>query len=480
MSFSFSILSPVCSQSFLNKIAKGLDKVNEGLDKIAGKPSKYSANKLPEKTNENTNKAYNGVMVRSFSSQVSIVLESCIREGGKVTVTYFLTNNGPDLTIQSLGVKKNILNKTEETLIIDSNGGGHELRYYSIGGANDLSIKLPIPSGVRLRGTLEIYNVPLSIKQFSLINIAGLLDKTTDSDSFVPFSFSFRNVPIYTMQQVLQDMNAVPSLVVKEPSVESLPDENYFVESVIFTDKYTKVDLGYRNTKYNPEAYLTLNDPSEISILVDGKRYPIIGYYGITDRKGDVTIKYNTVGRYSYIFEPVPNNITAFDITGDDLNGITIKSSINIPKTKGMFQSLDTKYNAFYKQPRMTQADRLRYKIDNIKHSDFPKQIPNTKLAKGKLLYKNEKGRIETFLVVVPDQITTEYLVSYDNKGNIIDCINIGDISAYGGDRGYADISGDKIIVYSSYPAEGDEEEGKSVTEFKVTANLKFIKQKGS
>lgn len=479
------VATPTYGQNILKKINKGLQKVNKELDKLAGKEEKAEKGEsgktttgLYETANSGQNAMYSDVLIRSFSTHVNIVLESCVREGRKVTITYLLTNNGPDFTISQLGVKKNIINKEEETLIIDDRGNGNELRHFSIGASDELSIKLPIPSGVPLKGVLEIYNVPLTAKRLSMVNIAGLLDKAANSDIFVPFSFAFRNVPIYTKQQVLQSMNATPILTVEAPSVEKLQDENFTVEHVEFTDKYTKVDLMYNNKLYNPVAYFYLPDVNEYYITAGGNTYALLDYMGTTPRKGDTSVPYNQQGRYSLIFEPLPTNIVAFDIPAEGISGITISNVINIPPTKGVFQSLDENFDTYYKHPRMTAADRTRYKINSIKHENISPQLPNSQLAKGKAIYKCDKGRLETFLVVVTDQVTSEYLVSYDKAGNVIDCIGIGDISAYGGDRGYAEFVGNTVTVYSSYPTEDENDSGESVTTYIINPELRFVRLK--
>lgn len=484
--FCVCTLTPSYGQGILNRINKGLNKVNKELDKLSGKEekdksdgrkTKETMNRLPETANTGQNGMYGNVLVRSFRPDVHLSLESCVREGNKVTITYFLTNNGNDFTISELGIKKSVINKVEETMIMDDKGSANELRHFSIGGANELSIKKPVPAGVPLKSVLEIYNVPLAAKQLTLVNIAGLFDKTANTDIFVPFSFAFRNVPIYTKQEVLQAMNATSLLTVKKPYVEKLADENFVVEAVEFTDKYTKVDLLYNNKKYNPVAYLTPDDMNNINLSAGGKTYDLIDYMGVTPRKHDVAIKYNQAGRYSYIFEPLPTDTEIFDLAGEGIIGVTIKdNTINIPKTKGMFQSLDTNYDAYYKQPRMTANDRAKYKINTIRHTDFPEQLPNNQLAKGKSIYKCNKGSLETFLVVVTDQVTSEYLVSYDKAGKVIDCICIGVISAYGGDRGYAEISGNKVTVYSSYPTEDENDSGESVTDYRINPDLRFVK----
>ena len=484
ITFCLAVASPSYGQGFLNKINKGLEKVNNELDKIAGKePSSKGSKKtskgtpqLADVANNSENEAYKGVLIRPFNPQINIELISCLRQGSKVTIAYMMTNNGPDFTISELGVSKNVINQTEETVIVDNNGRNCELRYYTFGGSENTKYQLTLLPGVPVRCELEIYNVASTAKSLALVNIAGYYktNKPGTADESQYFSFAFKNVPIYTVEQTLQMMNPIVLTTIKLPYVE-VCDENNVIESVQITDKYTKIDFTYTNEKYNPTAHLVIDPKNNPAISVNGMTYGMLFSKGITTRQGDVTIKYNGSGDYSLIFEPIPANTVSFNIDGENFSGVTLISDIDIPATKGIFPSLDVKYNAYYKQPRMTAAERTKYKIDNIKIKDFPTQIQNSQLAKGKTIYTCDKGRIVTFLFIVADQITKEYMVSYDPKGNVIDCIDIGTISAYGGDRGYADISGDKVVVYSSYPAE-EGEDGDSVTEYRITPKLKFIK----
>lgn len=472
--------TPAHGQGFLDKVKKAVEKVDSELNKVAGKESTTNKPKQSQQLADVANgssEAYNGVMIRPFSPHINISLESCIREGSKVTIVYMMTNSGADFTIAELGSSKNIINPTEETVIMDNNGRSCELRYFAVGDKDNSGFNYTLPSGVPVRCELEIYNVAQTAKSLSLVNIAGMYKTNPPgtADQLQYFSYAFKNVPIYTVEQTLQMMNPTVLATIQRPYVETI-DESYTVESVQITDKYTQVDISYTNRKYNPSAHLILIPDDMPSISVKGEIYPMLMAKGITPRQGDVIIKYNESGNYSLIFEPIPAATTTFDITGEGFLGVTLKSDINIPATKGVFPSLDVNCDAYYKRPRMVAADRARYKVNNIKIPDFPTQIQNNQLSKGKLIYKCDKGSIETFLFIVVDQVTIEYMVSYNKVGNVIDCIPIGTISAYGGDRGYADIVGDKVTVYSYYPAEGDDEDGNSVDEYRVTPNLKFVK----
>lgn len=483
-------LSPSYSQGFLNKINKGLDKINKGLDDLNKElDKKAKKGGVGEAANLTDNEAYKSVLIKSFSSQVEITLESCIRDGNKVIITYYLTNKGKDFTISNLGTKKTIMNPDDETLIVGDNGRNYTLKYYELGNVNTNTLsRLNLPSSVRLKGKFEIDGVSPNVKQFSLINIAGLVLVKQNPDDFKPFSFSFRNVPVYSFDESLAMMNPKELLTIDEPSVSKITLENTGIRSVTITDKYTRVDCYWTNTQFNPQGSIFLTDAESSWIEMEGNKYMLLQYAGIGARKDDVWVKYNQTINFTCVFEPIPANSTSFDMhSGDeDINfiGVNLRedesSRINIPETTGLFTSLDIRYDAFYKRTRMTATDRKKYQIDKVKHEFISSTIPNNQLAKGKLIYQGNEGRIETFLYIIQDNVTYEFLVSYDKAGNYLDCICLGSLSAYGGDTGYAEISGNKIITHSYYPPEEGEEELEYLVEYKVKPNLHFSKLKES
>lgn len=66
------------------------------------------------------------------------------------------------------------------------------------------------------------------------------------------------------------------------------------------------------------------------------------------------------------------------------------------------------------------------------------------------------------------------YLLSYDTKGEYVDCIQIGEIGNYSGDREEATIQGNEILS-KSYWCEGEEEETK-IRKTLITHDLHFHK----
>ena len=128
---------------------------------------------------------------------------------------------------------------------------------------------------------------------------------------------------------------------------------------------------------------------------------------------------------------------------------------------------LEDAYNAHEKKSKMTANERRSLKIDNI-------SCITTKdyLVKGKTILKNNTGSIESVLSIVDDHATFEYLISYDSKGNPIDCILIGQISYYAGDRTSSMIEGDKIFSKSVWSEL--EESGIVYTNYQITPQLTF------
>lgn len=480
--------SPAYSQGFLDKISKGVEKINKKLDDLT-KSGDQETVKSAETTylNNSGSEAYKNVQIKSFSSQIDLVLESCIRDGNKVIITYYLANKGNDLTILRLGAKKTIINPNDETLIVGNDGKNYSLTYYELGNVNTNTVsRLTLPSGIRLKGKFEIANVSAATRQFSLVNIAGLIELKRNPDDFKPFSFSFKNVPIYSLDETLAMQNPTTLSVVENPGIQNISLENTGIKSITLTDKYTRVDCFWKNTQFNPQGSIFVENMESCYIEAGGKKYALVQYAGMGARREDVWVKYNQTADFTYIFEPVPATTSSFDIHGDGISftGVNLKeeptTGINIPQTTGLFTALNTAYDAFYGKTRMTAADRKNYQIDKVKHEFIIAALPNADLAKGKTIYQGNEGRIETFLNIRKDNGTNEYLVSYDKDGNYKDCICIASLSEYGGDRGYGVICGNKVVVHSYYPAEEGEPDLEYLTEYTIKPDLAFSKGKES
>lgn len=147
----------------------------------------------------------------------------------------------------------------------------------------------------------------------------------------------------------------------------------------------------------------------------------------------------------------------------------TYPSSVNISTTTGVINSHDVEYSKFYRNKRITQSEREQLKIDNINN-----KFLNNELVKGKVIYRNNDGRLETFLHVVEDFNTSEILVSYNCNGDYISHITIGEIGVYSGNRSYTKIGGNTLSICSYIPE--DEYDSEMITQYIITSDLYFMK----
>ena len=138
--------------------------------------------------------------------------------------------------------------------------------------------------------------------------------------------------------------------------------------------------------------------------------------------------------------------ITYFENTGKvvktNQKNIIKEPKVKIQATTGFISE------AKYDLKRITNAERKELCIDAIEDL---KTNSNRVIAKGKEIYKDENGRIETILVIWEEQAILEYLASYDASGNVIDCIIIGADYYYGGDDVSASIEGNTIRKINSW-----------------------------
>lgn len=489
----------ISAQSWLKKAAKAIDKAGRDIDKQMKKIDEALQEPATESTANNSTgteaaasapstgwsegQDYSGVKIKSFHSQIDIILESCIKDGSTVTITYLMKNRGPVLNFTNLGTPKTIINPDDETTIIDNLSNSYTIKYQTFGTDYGSRVGGSIPEGISKRGTIEIEGVKPNAKSFALVNMAGLLSGGTKS---VPFSFSFRNLPIYTPEDLQRSAKVIEKIV--KPYVEKQMSPDVVIDAITITDRNTKVDLTWTNNKYNSYGYIFLENPEKNWIEVNGKRYELIRFNGIGKRNGEWRVDYKKSVSYSLIFEKIPQGVTPFNIyhEGWDFIGVRAKApasvstantvastsatattDLNIPKVKGVM-SLRDNYNQHDKRTRITQADRLALKINMIKGSDFDTKWTNKQLSKGKLIYQGKEGKLQTILFIENDHASAEYLVSYDAKGNYVDCIRIGFIHAYGGDRGETTIQGNQVNAHFSA-------EGSLYRTYKITPQLKFV-----
>jgi hypothetical protein len=153
-------------------------------------------------------------------------------------------------------------------------------------------------------------------------------------------------------------------------------------------------------------------------------------------------------------------------------------TTIYIPLTQSLFKKSDVSENSFTGKPRLTQTQREELKIDEIKTELNMKNIPSEDLVPGKLYYRGENGKLESFVYVNPNGKIHEYLIAYDPKGNYVDCIETGLITTENGKVKYASISINKLSVFELQPGKQSGKKEEIVTEYSINPQLQFKKGK--
>ena len=146
------------------------------------------------------------------------------------------------------------------------------------------------------------------------------------------------------------------------------------------------------------------------------------------------------------------------------------ETAVNIPKTRGVMSAMDNYYE-HDKRQRITPQLRNILQIHKFNCPDFNKTWTDSQLSLGVSIYKGSLGSILTVLFIEVDHASSEYLVSYDEKGDYIDCIKIASISVYGGDRGEGIIEKDEVTAGFFF-------DGAYYVKYKITPELKFVKIK--
>ena len=496
----------VTAQGWLNKVSKAIDKAGKQVDKQMKKIDEALGTDTENNNTATTTTAtttntvpadgiqnYSGVKIKSFSPQVAISIVSCIRDGNMVKITYIAKNNGPQLSLMNLGTRRTIINPDDETNIYDNLGNTYKFEYLSLGknasyNANQ-AIDALLIQNVPMRGTIEIKSVDSRAKSFSLVNIAGLINETAHKST--PFSLTFNDVPIYNMEDILK---SITTKKVDIPYVERQTNADTQIKAIYLTNEFTRLDMAWTNTKYS-QGSVWLSNLETTYIEIGGRKYNLLEFAGIGKSSGEVSIRQNGVINYSLTFEKIPDNTESFNLYHDGWDFFNVRlvpassvvkstattsstgqkatssgttsGGINIPKTKGVM-SMDDAFNAYDNRRRITATERTALKINYIKGGDFNSKWLNSKLSKGKLIYKGAQGTLQTIFFIEKDQATDEYLVSYDANGNFVDCISIGSIRAYGGDRGQAAIEGNEILA--CFSAEGID----LYRKYQITPQLKF------
>ncbi|MDR1631420.1 MAG: hypothetical protein LBR97_00780 [Dysgonamonadaceae bacterium] len=149
------------------------------------------------------------------------------------------------------------------------------------------------------------------------------------------------------------------------------------------------------------------------------------------------------------------------------------KSSINISETTGLLDE-ENAWDKYMKSLVVSTEKRNSMQIDKIDNDDLKDSFKyGGKVAPGKEIYTGDEGRIETFLVIIPDHLLYEYLISYNADGDYVDCIEAGRI---GQDETNVTIEGNTVLCETEWWDSG--EGGKVSRQYTITPELKFNKEK--
>lgn len=216
--FFFSC-SSISAQSWLKKVSKAIDNAGKQIDKqVQNLNENLNEGEATTTTEASTETAtpvtppviniadYSLTKIKTFKAQVKIVVESCIRENNTVTIKYIMKNEGPQLSLVSIGTKKSILNPNDDTAIYDDLGNAYKLAFHSLGKERTYSegqtMPAIMPSNVPMKGVMEIKSVDPAAKSFSLVNIVLLIRNS--ADKLEPYSYSFADLPIYNIEDVIR------------------------------------------------------------------------------------------------------------------------------------------------------------------------------------------------------------------------------------------------------------------------------------
>ncbi|MDR0412291.1 MAG: hypothetical protein LBH61_00605 [Dysgonamonadaceae bacterium] len=153
-------------------------------------------------------------------------------------------------------------------------------------------------------------------------------------------------------------------------------------------------------------------------------------------------------------------------------------STVYIPSTKSLFKKTDVSVYRLHTQARISSVQRERLRIDEVKTGIPMKEIPSEDLLPGQSYYSGENGRLESFIYLEPKGKIHEYLLSFDPKGNYVDCIEIGLIGSEDEKIKYAGLQTNKILVFEVQTNSAINRKEEIVTQYTVNSHLQFKKGK--
>ncbi|MCC8036444.1 MAG: hypothetical protein LIO77_11090 [Rikenellaceae bacterium] len=457
------------AQKFLKKVSNAVDKATKKVDQVLGTESSPSGSKAKGFATTRDD----GVVITSFSKDVNIELLSCVRDGNHVVLEFTLTNNGGEvLTMDRFGRYKTVYTPDCFTQVFDNVGNSYDLYAISLGkestfkdtNTSILIRSVTVPSGVTLRGAIEIKPFDPSATKFTVVNIGATID-----NDVVPVEFSFRNVTIRDFEDIQAEAVQLEKKV--DPMTTGLAD-GFKVTAVTVTDRNTRVDMSFTNSGRS-DVSLWMEEPTNNFIGYQGKKYRLLSFAQIGRRWADISVPAGKVHNYTLIFEPIPAGASTFRLHRDGgLYGdvfIEDPQGLNIPKISGAM-TIDNSFPESLK--RITDQERKDLKINDIKCDGFKYTWMNMQLAKGKTFYEGPEGKLQSIVFIEPDHACAEFLASYDGSGKLIDCIQIASSHSYGGDRGEGTVENNSVLATFQSPY------GSKYVQYRILPDLKFQKVK--
>jgi len=153
-------------------------------------------------------------------------------------------------------------------------------------------------------------------------------------------------------------------------------------------------------------------------------------------------------------------------------------SAIYIPLTKSVFGRTDTPENVFLAKSRLSQTQWDNMKTTDMKTLALLKDASLENLREGKLYYQGDNGRLESFLYMDSKRKISEYLISYDPKGNSVDCLEVGCWIPETDEKKFAHLSNNKLSVFELAAVKTNDKREEIVTEYTITPEMQFVRGK--
>ena len=148
------------------------------------------------------------VKLKPINNRIELRLESCIRDGKSVSITYYLRNNtGRNVRMLDIGSSTQWCanNNGEYTTVVDDLGNNYTAdyngqkynTYHELAGEKpntNRTLNVTLPNGVWVKGVYTILSVNQAAKSFQVVNIA--FDQYGGGNLCYDVSYGFKDLPI--------------------------------------------------------------------------------------------------------------------------------------------------------------------------------------------------------------------------------------------------------------------------------------------